>query len=173
MRPLECIWFTSVGCRGEGTVDHSGLVTSLKQGAFSKTENQTFRLKQQKVAKATGLNTGPAWIEQPHASLFCFPYLFLKLWWHKCKGKCKGFTSTWMPVSLLLSLNLQAMRSVKSAACPYLKDVNMPPLDTIQDRDDTCITKLNYYGVLSTFCRGPVWLVLNSVQPHCVEGDIN
>lgn len=42
----------------------------------------------------------------------------------------------------------------------------MHTLDTIQYRDGTCIIKLNYYGVLSTFCRGPVWLV----HPHCVEG---
>lgn len=65
---------------------------------------------------------------------------------------------------------MQAVLSVKSAACPYLKDVNMHTLDTIQDRDGTCIIKLYYYGLLSTFCRGLVWLVLNSVQPYCVEG---
>lgn len=40
-------------------MDHPGLVTSPKQGAFGKTENQTFRLKQQ-VAKATGRNIVPA-----------------------------------------------------------------------------------------------------------------
>lgn len=51
---------------------------------------------------------------------------------------------------------MQAVLSVKSAALSYLKDVNMHTLDTIQDRDDTCISKLNYCGVLSTFCRGPV-----------------
>lgn len=65
---------------------------------------------------------------------------------------------------------MQAVLSVKSAARPYHKDVNMQTLDTIQYRDSTCKIKLNYYGVLSTFCRGPVWLVLNSVYPHCVEG---
>lgn len=37
-----------------GTMNRSGLVTSQKQDALSKTENQTFRQKQWKVARATG-----------------------------------------------------------------------------------------------------------------------
>lgn len=61
VRPLKCIWFTSVGWGVKAQwIDHPGLVTSPKQGALGKTENQTFRLKQQKVAKATGWNMVPA-----------------------------------------------------------------------------------------------------------------
>lgn len=49
---MHLIYFCGVG--DEGTVSRSGLVTSWKQDAFSKMEDQTFRPKQQKVARATG-----------------------------------------------------------------------------------------------------------------------
>jgi len=48
---MHLIYFSGVG--GEGMVNRSGLVPSQKQNAFNKDEDQTFRPKQQKVARAT------------------------------------------------------------------------------------------------------------------------
>lgn len=98
---VHLIYFCGVG--DEGTVNHSGLVTSWKQDAFSKMEDQTFRPKQQKVERATGF---------------------------------------WL------------LLSVKSVVWPQLKDMNMHSLDTVQDKDDTCIIKLKlWWGVINFLQR--------------------